>query len=215
VSDTVRLVTIIFPPLVAAGAILLMVSRRAFTERGWERVVVVAVVASIGWGVTQAWRVASSPSLHAPGGRAQVVGCYRVRRGPSFPRWSSRQWPPEVARFDTARWVKDERERAPAPWDRSGHVGNNYWGQSKIRSPDGTPGWWRPTGARFISVQWTHQGMGGFQGSLRMEGADLVGSAKWFQDFHPFFWLPPRLLRVRLIRIDCGELGAVPGSASG
>ena len=82
-----------------------------------------------------------------------------------------------------------------------------------IQSPSGTPGWWRATGPAFVSVNWTHRGLGGFRGTFRLSGADLVGAGEWFQDFKSPLPLPPRLLAVHMYRIDCAAdaLGASPG----
>lgn len=214
-SDMVRLVTIILPPLVATGAVLPLVSGRALEARRWQPLVVAAVAASLVWGSLHAWRVASAPTLGTPAGLALVGGCYRVHRGPAYPMWTNRTWPPAFARFDTARWVAPAEESRGMGDATSTHLGGPYWGERMIRSPDGTPGWWRPTGARFIRVDWTHRGLGGFRGSFRVEGGELVGAGEWFQDFRPPFWLPPRLLRVRLTPMDCAAMGPVEGMGGG
>jgi hypothetical protein len=220
-GDAIRLGTLVLPPLVAMGAVLLLVDRGSLSRRRWQGKAVVAVVAvvvvagSIGWGVHHARRVGSSPVLDTQAGRAQLAGCYRVMRGPALWSWTNRQWPPAAARFDTARWVEPPGGLPRVQNDQSVHLGKVYWGQSMIRSPDGTPGWWRPAGGQFIDVNWTHQGLGGFRGSFRLEGTDLVGSGRWFQDMVVFGLMPPKLLSVRLIRIDCATMGEVSPVGAG
>ncbi len=99
--------------------------------------------------------------------------------------WTNREWPPAVARFDTARWVRPEARRPGGAERWNWHVGGPYWGEAMIQSPSGTPGWWRPAGPGSLSVNWTHRGLGGFRGTFRLSGADLVGGGEWFRTSIP------------------------------
>ena len=206
VGDFSRLMALVLSPLVALGAVAVLATDDARAGRGMSRVVVVAVVAIVGLGVRNGWRPPKAPMLDTPAGRATVAGCYRVERGLSLPYWTNREWPPAVARFDTARWERPEEDDRAARMRWNGHVGGPYWGEAMIQSPSGTPGWWRPTGPGSVSVNWTHTGLGGFRGTFRLAGADLVGGGEWFQDFNPGIPLPPRLLAVHMYRIDCAEM---------
>jgi len=64
----------------------------------------------------------------------------------------------------------------------------------------------RHAGRGSISVNWTHAGLGGFRGTFRLAGLDLVGAGEWFQDFHPPISLPAPLLAVHMYRIDCADM---------
>lgn len=204
--DTLRLMALTIPPLIALGVVALLATDRLHRSSVLRRVLMIAALAVVGLGVGTVARPFGAPALDTPAGRALVAGCYHVTRGLALPYWSNREWPPAFARFDTARWVaRDERnQRERDEWNS--HLGGPYWGEAMIQSPGGTPGWWRVRGPRTISIDWTHAGLGGFRGHFRLAGEDLVGAGEWFQDLVLPFPLPPRILAVRLHRIVCGEM---------
>ncbi len=205
-ADVVRLMAVAIPPLVAVSVVTVLSSERLRAARGFRSILTAVGIAALALGVRNIAHPLLAPALDTPAGRALVAGCYRVTRGRSLPNWTSREWPPAVARFDTARWVA-RAERFGAQRDEwNTHLGGPYWGQAMIQSPGGTPGWWRPLGPRSISVNWTHGGLGGFRGTFRLAGDDLVGAGEWFQDMVLPIPLPPRTLAVRMTRIDCSEM---------
>lgn len=205
-TDTLRLMLLTIPPLIALGVVALLTTdqpRRGYRVR---RALLLAALAVVGLGVGSVARPFGAPALDTPAGRALVAGCYRVTRELALRSWSNREWPPAVARFDTARWVaRDERVQAQRQ-EWNSHLGGPYWGEAMIQSPGGTPGWWRAGGMRSIGVDWTDGGLGGFRGNFHLAGEDLVGAGEWFQDFTLSFPLPPRILAVRLHRIDCAAM---------
>jgi hypothetical protein len=133
----------------------------------------------------------------APARVAAFAGCYAVERGPSFPRYRSTRWPPQIAVLDTTRWTDQDRGTP------GGHVGGPYIGSRTMRSPDGTVGYWRTRGRGFIDFGWTHRGLGGFRGVMRRAGQDLRGRGKWFQDFDVLL-LPQPVMSLRLRLVECG-----------
>lgn len=205
-ADSLRLMAVTIPPLVAASVVHTVASERLRATRGFKVTLASVAIVALALGVRSIAPPLLAPALDTPAGRALVAGCYRVSRDLALPNWSNREWPPAIARFDTARWVAREERVGVQRDEWNTHLGGPYWGQSMIRSPGGTPGWWRPLGPRSISVNWTHRGLGGFRGTFRLSGNDLVGAGEWFQDMMPPFPLPPRLLAVRMTRIDCANL---------
>lgn len=128
---------------------------------------------------------------------ASFAGCYAVERGPSFPQYDHKRWPPAIAVFDTARWTQQDAGTA------DGAVGGPYYGSHKILSPDGTVGYWEPHGAAFIDVAWTYRGLGGFRGTLRKHDGGLDGLGRWFQDLWTPF--PDPVMALHLRTIDCAH----------
>ena len=209
-----RLTALVFLPLLAAGGVALLARDEHAVAGWWRRIPTLyktcaslMVCVALAGGLWECMRLVTTSAISdTPAGRARVAGCYQVERGVAVPSWTDAMWPPAAARFDTARWVRPDSGPVSSRPPLHHAVGGPYWDRARIESPSGTPGWWMVDGSGSISVYWMYRGLGGFQGTFRLAGNDLVGAGKWTQDFIPLPLPLPRLLAVHLHRVDCAQM---------